>query len=216
MAIMRCRALDAAGIAKVVADFGASAVRASEAGFRVIEIHAAHGYLLHEFLSPLTNRRDDAYGGLLENRARLLRETVAAVREGWPAPLPLFVRVSATDWAAGGWDIDECVQLARWLKRDGVDLIDCSSGGAVPHVKVPIAPGYQVPFAARIRREAGIATGAVGLITDAKQAAAILDRGDADLVLFARVLLRDPYFPRRAAAQLGAVIEPPVQYQRAW
>jgi 2,4-dienoyl-CoA reductase-like NADH-dependent reductase (Old Yellow Enzyme family) len=209
-------ALDAAGIAKVIADFRASAVRASEAGFRVIEIHAAHGYLLHEFLSPLTNRRDDAYGGLLENRARLLRETVAAVREGWPAPLPLFVRVSATDWVAGGWDIDECVQLARWLKRDGVDLIDCSSGGAVPHVKVPIAPGYQVPFAARIRREAGIATGAVGLITDAKQAEAILDRGEADLIIMARELLRDPYLPRRAAAELGVVIEPPVQYQRAW
>jgi 2,4-dienoyl-CoA reductase-like NADH-dependent reductase (Old Yellow Enzyme family) len=209
-------ALDAVGIAKVIADFRASAVRASEAGFRVIEIHAAHGYLLHEFLSPLTNRRDDAYGGLLENRARLLRETVAAVREGWPAPLPLFVRVSATDWVAGGWDIDECVQLARWLKRDGVDLIDCSSGGAVPHVKVPIAPGYQVPFAARIRREAGIATGAVGLITDAKQAEAILDRGEADLIIMARELLRDPYLPRRAAAELGVVIEPPVQYQRAW
>lgn len=209
-------ALDSAGIAKVVADFRAAAVRADEAGFTVIEVHAAHGYLLHEFLSPLTNRRDDAYGGSLENRARLLRETIAAVREVWPAPRPLFVRVSATDWASGGWDIDECVELARWLKRDGVDLIDCSSGGAVPHAKVPVAPGYQVPFAARIRREAGIATAAVGLITDARQAEAIVAGGEADLVMIARELLRDPYFPRRAAAALGAHVEPPMQYQRAW
>ena len=131
-------------------------------------------------------------------------------------PKPLFVRVSATDWAAGGWDIDECVELARWLKHDGVDVIDCSSGGAVPHAKMPVAPGYQVPFAARIRHEAGIATGAVGLITDARQAEAILGRGDADLVVMARELLRDPYFPRRAAAELGAHIEVPRQYQRAW
>ncbi len=209
-------ALDSTGVAKVVADFRAAAVRADEAGFTVIEIHAAHGYLLHEFLSPLTNRRDDAYGGSLENRARLLRETIAAVREVWPAPRPLFVRVSATDWAPGGWDIDECVELARWLKRDGVDLIDCSSGGAVPHAKVPVAPGYQVPFAARIRREAGIATAAVGLITDARQAEAIVAGGDADLVMIAREMLRDPYFPRRAAVELGAHIEPPMQYQRAW
>ncbi len=209
-------ALDAAGIAKVVADFRAAALRAREAGFRVIEIHAAHGYLLHEFLSPLCNRRDDAYGGSLPNRARLLRETVAAVREVWPVPAPLLVRVSATDWVAGGWDIDECVQLAAWLKTDGVDLIDCSSGGAVAHAKVPVAPGYQVPFAARIRREAGIATGAVGLITEAAQAEAIVERGEADIVLLARELLRDPYFPRRAAAELGVKIEPPIQYQRAW
>ena len=209
-------ALDAAGLDKVVADFRAATVRAREAGFNVIEIHAAHGYLLHEFLSPLTNRREDAYGGSLENRARLLRETVAAVRADWPVPLPLFVRVSATDWMPGGWDIGECVELARWLKHDGVDLVDCSSGGAVPHARVPIAPGYQVPFAARIRREAGIATGAVGLVTEAKQADAILERGDADLVIMARELLRDPYFPRRAATELGVVIEPPEQYQRAW
>lgn len=209
-------ALDAAGIAKVVADFRAAAVRSAEAGFRVIEIHAAHGYLLHEFLSPLVNHRDDAYGGSLANRARLLREVVAAVREVWPAPRPLFVRVSATDWADGGWDIDECVELARWLKQDGVDLVDCSSGGAVPNAKVAIGPGYQVPFAARIRRESGIATGAVGLITEAQQAAAIIERGDADLVLLARELLRDPYFPRRAAQELGTRIEPPQQYQRAW
>jgi 2,4-dienoyl-CoA reductase-like NADH-dependent reductase (Old Yellow Enzyme family) len=209
-------ALDAAGIGKVVADFRAAAVRARDAGFRVLEIHAAHGYLLHEFLSPISNVRSDEYGGSLANRARLLREVVAAVRAVWPAPAPLFVRVSATDWAEGGWDIDECVELARWLKQDGVDLIDCSSGGSVPNAKVPSAPGYQVPFAARIRREAGIATGAVGLITDARQAEEILDRGDADLIIMAREMLRDPYFPRRAAGELGAKIEPAVQYQRAW
>jgi 2,4-dienoyl-CoA reductase-like NADH-dependent reductase (Old Yellow Enzyme family) len=209
-------ALDAAGIAKVIADFAATTVRAREAGFRVVEIHAAHGYLLHQFLSPLSNRRDDAYGGTLANRARLLREVVAAVRGAWPAPSPLLVRVSATDWVAGGWDIGECIELARWLKQDGVDLIDCSSGGSVPDARIPAAPGYQVPFAARIRREAGIATGAVGLITGARQADAILANGDADLVLFARELLRDPYFPRRAAVELGADIEPPLQYQRAW
>ncbi|MDB6162612.1 MAG: flavin oxidoreductase / oxidase family protein [Xanthomonadaceae bacterium] len=209
-------ALDAAGIAKVVADFAAATVRARDAGFRVVEIHAAHGYLLHEFLSPLSNRRDDAYGGTLVNRARLLREVVAAVRNAWPAPAPLVVRVSATDWAQGGWDIDECVDLARWLKQDGVDLIDCSSGGTVPNAAIPVGPGYQVPFAARIRREAGIATGAVGMITEARQADDILVRGDADLILLARELLRDPYFPRRAAAELGVKIEAPVQYGRAW
>ncbi|HEX7770224.1 MAG TPA: oxidoreductase, partial [Dokdonella sp.] len=209
-------ALDAPGIARVVADFSAAAVRARDAGFRVIEIHAAHGYLLHEFLSPLCNQRGDEWGGTLENRARLLRGVVAAVREAWPSPRPLFVRVSATDWAEGGWDIDECVQLARWLRDDGVDLVDCSSGGAVAHAKVPATPGYQVPFAARIRREAGIATGAVGLITTARQAGDIIERGDADLVLLARELLRDPYFPRRAAAELGVAIEAPPQYRRAW
>lgn len=209
-------ALDAGGIARAVADFRAAAIRARDAGFGVIEIHAAHGYLLHEFLSPLCNRRDDEWGGTLANRARLLRATVAAVREAWPAPRPLFVRVSATDWAEGGWDIEDCIELARWLKDDGVDLVDCSSGGAVAHAKVPLAPGYQVPFAARIRREAGIATGAVGLITDARQADDIITRGEADLVLLARELLRDPYFPRRAAAELGVAIEAPLQYRRAW
>ncbi len=209
-------ALDAAGIAKVIADFAAATVRARDAGFRVIELHAAHGYLLHAFLSPLSNHRDDGYGGTPAKRARLLREVVAAVRAEWPVPAPLCVRVSATDWAEGGFDIDACVELARWLKQDGVDLIDCSSGGTVPHAKVPTAPGYQVPFAARIRREAGIATGAVGLITEARQADEILQRGDADLVLLARELLRDPYFPRRAAAELGVEIAAPVQYQRSW
>ena len=209
-------ALDENGIRKVVADFVAATRRSRDAGFQVIEVHAAHGYLLHEFLSPLSNHRDDRYGGSLENRARLLREIVAAVRTQWPEPRPLFVRLSATDWAESGWDIDECVQLACWLQEDGVDLIDCSSGGTVAHPKIPLAPGYQVPFAARIRREAGIATGAVGLITEARQAEAILAQGDADLILIARESLRDPYFPRRAAAELGVRIEPPVQYQRSW
>jgi len=209
-------ALDAAGIEKVLSDFAAAARRARDAGFGVIEIHAAHGYLLHEFLSPLSNVRADAWGGSLENRARLLREVVAAVRAEWPAPRPLLVRVSATDWVAGGWDIDECVELARRLRADGVDLIDCSSGGLVAHAKIPVAPGYQVPFAARIRREAGIATGAVGMITEATQAQKILDDGDADLIIMAREMLRDPYFPRRAAKELGAAIEPPMQYLRAW
>jgi 2,4-dienoyl-CoA reductase-like NADH-dependent reductase (Old Yellow Enzyme family) len=209
-------ALDAAGIDKVIADFVAATVRAREAGFRVIELHAAHGYLLHEFLSPLSNQREDAHGGSLLNRARLLRAIVAAVRTQWPRSLPLFVRVSATDWTEGGWDIDECVELARWLRQDGVDLVDCSSGGNVPHATIPVGPGYQVPFAARIRREAGIATGAVGLITDAHQAESILERGEADLILMARESLRDPYFPRRAAAELGVRIPVPEQYRRSW
>ncbi|HEX5123211.1 MAG TPA: NADH:flavin oxidoreductase/NADH oxidase [Rhodanobacteraceae bacterium] len=209
-------ALDAAGIAKVIADFRTAAHHASEAGFRVIEVHAAHGYLLHEFLSPLSNHRDDGYGGSLDHRVRLVREVVAAVREAWPAPKPLFIRVSATDWAPGGWDIDECVELARMLKRDGVDVIDCSSGGTVPHPTIPLGPGYQVPFAARIRREAGIATAAVGLITDAKQAEAIIERGDADFIVMAREMLRDPYFPRRAAKELGVAIKSPIQYERGW
>ena len=209
-------ALDAEGIAKVLADFRAAAARADAAGFRVIEIHAAHGYLLHEFLSPLSNHRSDDYGGSLENRTRIVREVVAAVRDAWPAPKPLFVRVSATDWAPGGWDIDECVELARMLKRDGVDVIDCSSGGTVPRPSIPVAPGYQVPFAARIRHEADIATAAVGLITGAKQAQAILESGDADFIVMARELLRDPYFPRRASKELGVSIMPPVQYERAW
>jgi len=209
-------ALDDEGLRNVAAEFAMSARRARDAGFDVIEIHAAHGYLLHEFLSPLSNQRSDAYGGSLENRARLLREVVAAVRSEWPAPKTLFVRVSATDWVADGWGIDECVALARWLKTDGVDLIDVSSGGNVAHAKIPVGPNYQVPFAARIRREAGIATGAVGMITDAKQAQKILNDGDADLIIMAREFLRDPYFPRRAAKELGVEITAPQQYGRAW
>jgi 2,4-dienoyl-CoA reductase-like NADH-dependent reductase (Old Yellow Enzyme family) len=209
-------ALDAAGIARVVADFRAAAQRARDAGFDVIELHGAHGYLIHQFLSPLSNARTDGYGGPLENRARLLREIIAAVREAWPAPMPLWVRLSATDWAEGGWDIDECVQLARMLRKDGVDVIDVSSGGTVPHPKMQVGPGYQVPFAARIRRGAGIATATVGLIADAHQAEDILQRGDADLVEMAREFLRDPYFPRRAAKELGASVRVPKQYARAW
>lgn len=209
-------ALDAAGIAKVIDDFRAAAHRARDAGFEVIEIHAAHGYLLHQFLSPLSNTRTDEYGGALENRARLLRGVITAVRESWPASMPLWARLSATDWAEGGWDIDECVQLARMLRADGIGVIDVSSGGTVPHPKIPGGPGYQVPFAARIRREAGIATATVGLITGARQAEEILQRGDADLIEMAREFLRDPYFPRRAAKELDATISAPEQYERAW
>ncbi|MBD8879297.1 NADH:flavin oxidoreductase/NADH oxidase [Rhodanobacter sp. 7MK24] len=209
-------ALDAAGIRQVIADFRASAQRALAAGFRLIELHAAHGYLLHQFLSPLSNRRDDAYGGSFENRTRLLREVVAAVREVWPEELPLWLRISATDWAEGGWDVEQSVQLARGMTALGVDLVDVSSGGLIPHVRIPVGPGYQVPFAARVRREAGIATGAVGLITEPKQAADIVSNDEADVVLIARESLRDPYFPRRAAQELGAQLHAPVQYQRAW
>ena len=212
------QALDQAGIAALVADFRAAAQRALAAGFQLIELHAAHGYLLHQFLSPLSNRRTDTYGGSFENRTRIVREVIAAVREVWPAELPLWLRISATDWAEhdAGWNIEQSVQLAQQVKPLGVDLIDVSSGGLIPHVSIPLAPGYQVPFAARIRREAGIATGAVGLITTPEQAAAIIDAGDADVVLIARESLRDPYFPRRAAQALGAKITAPVQYQRAW
>jgi 2,4-dienoyl-CoA reductase-like NADH-dependent reductase (Old Yellow Enzyme family) len=210
-------ALDEAGIAVVIADFRATAQRALAAGFELIELHAAHGYLLHQFLSPLSNRRCDSYGGSFDNRSRLVREVVGAVREVWPDELPLWLRVSATDWAdEGGWDIEQSVQLARQVKPLGVDLVDVSSGGLLPHVTIPLAPGYQVPFAARVRQEAGIATGAVGLITEAEQAAAIVANGEADVVLLARESLRDPYFPRRAAQLLGAPIKAPVQYQRAW
>ncbi|TPG05392.1 NADH:flavin oxidoreductase/NADH oxidase [Rhodanobacter glycinis] len=214
------QALDEAGIAAVIADFRATAQRALAAGFELIELHAAHGYLMHQFLSPLSNQRSDRYGGSFDNRSRLVREIVTAVREVWPAELPLWLRVSATDWAPAdgprGWDVEQSVQLAQQVKPLGVDLIDVSSGGLLPHVKIPLAPGYQVPFAARIRHEAGIATGAVGMITEAEQAAAIVANGEADVVLIARESLRDPYFPRRAAQLLGAQIEAPVQYQRAW
>ncbi len=209
-------AMTDADLARVQADFAAAARRARAAGAEWLEVHAAHGYLLHEFLSPLSNRRMDLYGGSFENRIRFPREVVRAVREVWPENLPLTVRFSCTDWAEGGWTIDESVELARRLKSEGVDLIDCSSGGAVPDAKIPAAPGYQVPFAARIRREAGIATAAVGLITGAAQADAIVRAGDADLVLLARESLRDPNWPLRAAKELGATALPPRQYLRAW
>ena len=214
------QALDEAGIQAVIADFRDAARRALEAGFELVELHAAHGYLLHQFLSPLSNRREDGYGGSFDHRIRLTREVGAAVREVWPDQLPLWLRLSATDWAPEqgphGWDIEQSVQLARELKPLGVDLIDVSSGGMLPHAKIPLGPGYQVPFAARIRREAGISTGAVGLITEPEQAAAIVANDEADVVLIARESLRDPYFPRRAASVLGAKIEAPAQYQRAW
>jgi 2,4-dienoyl-CoA reductase-like NADH-dependent reductase (Old Yellow Enzyme family) len=202
-------------IRAVVDAFTHAAYRARRIGFDVIEIHAAHGYLIHEFLSPLSNTRTDDYGGSFENRIRLCLEVVTAVRAVWPDDLPLFVRVSATDWTPGGWDIDECVELARRLGAAGVDLIDCSSGGNVARPTIPVAPGYQVPFAERIRRDAAIATGAVGLITEPAQADAIIRSGQADIVLLAREMLRDPYWPLRAARELGQQIAWPSQYLRA-
>src|SRR5712671_4154185 len=208
-------ALTREGIEEVVAAFANAARRACTAGFRVIEIHAAHGYLIHEFLSPLSNQRHDQYGGTFENRTRLLREIVAAVRSSWPERAPLFVRISATDWVDGGWDLQQSVELARSLKHMGVDLIDCSSGGNLPHAKVPVGPGYQTPFAEQIRREANILTGAVGMITSPIQAQHILATGQADAVIIAREFLRDPYWPLRAARDLGQPISWPIQYLRA-
>jgi 2,4-dienoyl-CoA reductase-like NADH-dependent reductase (Old Yellow Enzyme family) len=206
-------ALDVAGIHSVAQAFQAAAKRAKTAGFDVVEIHAAHGYLIHEFLSPLSNRRTDNYGGSLENRARILTETVTAVRSEWSGPL--FVRISATDWVEGGWDIDESVELSKMLKALGVDLIDVSSGGTVPNAKIPAGPGFQTPFAARIRKEAGILTGAVGFITDPAQADHIIRTEQADLVLLAREFLRDPYFPLHAAQHLHKKTTWPNQYLRA-
>jgi 2,4-dienoyl-CoA reductase-like NADH-dependent reductase (Old Yellow Enzyme family) len=204
-------------IRAVTKAFAQAAGRALEAGFQVVEIHAAHGYLIHEFLSPLSNVRTDAYGGAFENRVRLLREVVAAVRGAWPERLPLFVRISATDWVEGaGWDLEQSVQLSHLLKLDGVDLIDCSSGGTVPDAKIPIGPGFQTPFAERIRRDTGILTAAVGMITSAEQADTILRTGQADLVDLAREFLRDPYWAHHAAARLHAKVAPPVQYGRAF
>jgi 2,4-dienoyl-CoA reductase-like NADH-dependent reductase (Old Yellow Enzyme family) len=209
------RQLTEADIAGVVLAFRNAACRAKRIGFDVIEIHAAHGYLLHEFMSPLINLRNDRYGASFGNRIRLCLEVVDAVREVWPESLPLSVRISATDWKEGGWDLEQSVELARRLRAHGVDLIDCSSGGAVPDAKVPMGPGYQVPFAARIRRDAGIATAAVGLITDAHQADAIIKSGEADCVCLARELLRDPYWPLHAAGELGHTAAWPPQYLRA-
>ena len=209
------QALTIDGIQEVVRAFAAAARRVCEAGFRVIEIHAAHGYLIHEFLSPLSNDRTDAYGGSFENRTRILREVVAAVRQVWPERAPLFVRISATDWVDGGWDIQQSVDLARQLRGLGVDLIDCSSGGLVPQARIPVGPGYQTPFAERIRREADILTAAVGMITSPSQAEHVVAGGQADAVLLAREFLRDPYWPLRAARELGQPISWPVQYLRA-
>ena len=208
--------LDAAGIAKVVADFATATKHARAAGFRWVEIHAAHGYLLHNFLSPLGNDRNDEYGGDLRGRARLLCEVTAAVRAEWPSDLPLAVRLSCSDWTPEGLTIADTVEVARMLREQGVDLIDCSSGGIAPGITIPVREGYQVPFAAQIRREANIATAAVGLITRAEHADAIIRNGDADLVLLGRELLRDPHWPLRAARTLGHDLAPPPQYLRAW
>ena len=202
-------------IAATTQAFAAAAQRADAAGFRVIEIHAAHGYLLHEFLSPLSNHRTDAYGGSFENRTRFLREVAGAIRRVWPDDRPLFTRISSTDWVEGGWDLDQSVELARQLKSLGVDLIDCSSGGNVATAKIPVGAGYQTGFAERIRRDAGILTGAVGMITSPEQAEHIVATGQADAVLIARELLRDPYFPLRAARELGQEMTWPSQYLRA-
>lgn len=203
------------GIINVIMEFKAAAKRAIEAGFRIIEIHAAHGYLLHEFLSPLSNLRTDEYGGSFENRSRLLIEIVHAIRETWPEKFPLFVRISSTDWSDNGFGIGDSISLAKLLKENGVDLIDCSSGGIVPGIKVPVAPGYQVPFAESIRTNAGIMTGAVGMIMTPQLAEEIIAKEKADLVIIAREFLRDPYFPLRAARELGIDIDWPVQYRRA-
>ena len=202
-------------IAAIVDAFGRAAQRALDAGFRLLEIHAAHGYLLHEFFSPLSNHRSDVYGGSFENRTRIAREVVARVRRFWPERLPLFIRISSTDWVEGGWDIEQAVELARGLRPLGVDLVDCSSGGNVADAKIPMGPGYQVPFAERIRRDARIATGAVGMITEPHRADEIIRNGQADIVLLAREMLRDPYWPLHAAAKLGESISWPVQYLRA-
>ena len=208
------RPLDQAGIAAIIEAFATAAKRANRAGFDVVEIHAAHGYLLHEFLSPLANLRTDAYGGSFENRIRLLIEVVDAVRAEWPAHLPLFVRMSATDWADGGWTVEESVRLAQCLREHGVDLVDVSSGGQIPNAQIPVGPGFQVEFAARIRREANIPTAAVGLITEAGQANEIVAKGEADMVLLGREMLRDPYWPLHAAAALNEAVSWPVQNLR--
>lgn len=208
-------ALTVDGIHGVVRAFVAAARRALAAGFRVVEVHAAHGYLLHEFLSPLANRRTDEYGGSFENRTRLVREVVEAVRREWPERLPILVRISATDWLEGGWDVDQSVEFCKALRALGVDLVDVSSGGLDPRAKIPLGPGYQTAFAERIRREAKVPTGAVGLITAPGHADAVLRTGQADLVLLARELLRDPHFPLRASKVLGVDGPWPRQYLRA-
>jgi 2,4-dienoyl-CoA reductase-like NADH-dependent reductase (Old Yellow Enzyme family) len=208
-------ALDDDGIARVVAAFKDAAVRALGAEMQALELHGAHGYLLNQFLSPLANTRTDRYGGSFENRIRLIRDVVAAVRTVWPEQYPLLVRLSATDWREGGWTVEETVELARRLSQDGADLIDCSSGGAVPNTTIPLGPGYQVRFAEQIRRDASIATGAVGMITNATQADTIVRSGQADMVFLARELLRDPHWPLRAAHELHEEIAWPPQYVRA-
>jgi 2,4-dienoyl-CoA reductase-like NADH-dependent reductase (Old Yellow Enzyme family) len=210
-------ALDEAGIQRVLQAFRDSAERSLRAGFKVVEIHGAHGYLINQFLSPLSNERTDQYGGSFENRIRFPLEVISAVRSVWPDDLPVFLRISATDWVdEGGWDLDQSVDFCRRAKDLGVDLIDVSSGGGVATAQIAVGPGYQVPFAERIRRESDVMTGAVGMITEPVQAEEIVASGKADMVLLARELLRDPYWPRRAAAELGFTLESPKQYRRAW
>jgi 2,4-dienoyl-CoA reductase-like NADH-dependent reductase (Old Yellow Enzyme family) len=208
-------ALSIDGIEDVIDAFGAAANRAHQAGFKIIEIHAAHGYLLHEFFSPKSNLRTDEYGGSFENRIRIICAIIKSVQKNWPDNLPIFVRISATDWVDGGWSIQESIELSKILKELGVDLIDCSSGGNISHVKIPLSPGYQVPFSQKIKANSGILTGAVGLITDALQAENILLNQEADLVLIARESLRNPYFPLSAAHALNEQIDWPLQYDRA-
>ena len=209
------RAMTGDDIQKVIADFVAATRRAVMAGFDVVEVHAAHGYLLHQFLSPLSNSRTDKYGGSFENRVRLTLEVSRAVRDAFPSHLPVLVRVSASDWAAGGWTPDETVQLARLLMEIGIDVLDVSSGGLTADQKIEVGPGYQLPFAERVKRETGMVTMAVGMITDPQQAETLLERGQADLVALARELLRDPHWPQRAASELGTKIDVPDQYARA-
>ena len=208
-------ALNISGIQDIISAFASAARRARAAGFQLIELHGAHGYLINEFLGPQSNTRTDDYGGSFENRTRVLREIVAAVRAVWPEHLPLFVRISASDWVEGGWTVEDSVALARVLQPLGVDLLDCSSGGNVAKVRIPIGPGYQVPLAERVRKESGVRTGAVGIITEAKQADDIIREGRADIVLLAREELRDPYFPLHAAKALGVDVPWPKQYERA-
>ena len=202
-------------IKKIIKDFKQAAVRSAEAGFEIIELHGAHGYLLHEFLSPLSNHRKDEYGGSFENRIRFILEITEVVRQVWTEEKPLFIRISATDWVDGGWTVEESVALSGILKTKGVDLVDCSSGGNSPGQKIPVGPMYQTPFAERIKKESGIMTGAVGLITTAQQAEDIIANGQADLILLARQVLREPYFPFHAAHDLGVDIPWPPQYDRA-
>jgi 2,4-dienoyl-CoA reductase-like NADH-dependent reductase (Old Yellow Enzyme family) len=203
-------------IRDVVEAFAKAARRSLRAGFQVVEIHAAHGYLAHSFLSPLSNQRADEYGGSFDNRARFTLEVADAVRAEWPRDLPLFLRISATDWAPGGWTLDDSVVLAKLAKDRGVDLVDCSSGGLTLQQKIELGPGYQVPFAERVRREAGVMTGAVGMITTPEQCDEIVASGKADIVLLAREFLRDPYFAGHASKKLGVEFKPPKQYLRAW
>lgn len=212
------RAMSVEEIAEMQQAFAQAAVRCLTAGFKLIEIHAAHGYLQHSFLSPISNQRTDDYGGRFENRIRMLLETVRAIRVVWPAELPLAVRLSCTDWVEGGWTLQDSIDLADRLRREGVDLIDCSSGGTTPDAQIPAGPAFQTPFATAIRNEAHIASAAVGFLTDPAQVNGIIERGEADLIFMAREYLRDPYFPRRAAVELGLRehLTPPVQYGRAW